>query len=139
MSPCLGTDIIGTSVCLLFNTFSIYPLLKKDGLVLAYVALTGLWNVMSRYQSWHVTDKSAQKLIYLVYAGMAVSHICDAMLKPPARLPDLFVMMNVIVSCTAFIGSWLYLHLSLFADAIKLVPSPVKKTRRSPRKKTKRE
>jgi hypothetical protein len=41
--------------------------------------------------------------------AMAAVHGCDAFMKAPTHLPDLFVMMNVCIGCGVFVLIYLYM------------------------------
>lgn len=90
-------------------SFSMFPLLKKDGLAMVYWILLGGWNYFLRpRRRW--TGSVAQIVVAASYAGMGIVHLADAFLIPPARFPDLFVVGNVLLSCAVFVGVWGYLN-----------------------------
>ncbi|KAJ3314219.1 Glucosyltransferase-like protein [Boothiomyces sp. JEL0838] len=93
--------------------FSLFPLLKKDQLVLAYIALLILWNALT-LPAWNNSGK-LKYLLFLSYIPIAALHCLEYSTFPPAHLPDLFVVLNVLYSTTMFGFMFLALHLKLFA------------------------
>ncbi|KZV73762.1 glycosyltransferase family 57 protein [Peniophora sp. CONT] len=82
--------------------FSMWPLLRRDGLAVQYVALTLLWNKIIGYNPVHYPLSS------FVYAACAVLHIAELLVPPPARYPDLYPVLNVLVSTPVFGLAWLW-------------------------------
>lgn len=39
---------------------------------------------------------------------MATLHVAEAMFKPPARYPDLFPVLNVLICAPTFVCVWLW-------------------------------
>lgn len=100
------------------STFSLYPLLKKDGLVLQYTVTLLLINwliggfVLPRKENllWPSTLPMILKLIVsLSYVAVLGFHIVDASVTPPLRYPDLWVIANTTISfgCFATFYVWL--------------------------------
>ncbi|KAJ3345108.1 Glucosyltransferase-like protein [Kappamyces sp. JEL0680] len=79
--------------------FSMWPLLKKDGLALPYVASFLLWNAS--------------------YAGFVVLHVAEWCIKPPGHLPDLFVVLNVLLSTGLFAIMFAYLYRLLLSATVR--------------------
>lgn len=98
-------------------SFSLFPLLKKDGLVLQYVTLTLLinWFVggFSSPSSSLVWPKKLPMIVKLVITGSYLSafvyHALDYAFDPPARFPDIWVILNCVISfgCFGFFYLWL--------------------------------
>lgn len=98
-------------------SFSLFPLLKKDGLVLQYVTLTLLinWFVggFSSPSSSLVWPKKLPMIVKLAitgsYLGTFVYHALDYAFDPPARFPDIWVILNCVISfgCFGFFYLWL--------------------------------
>ncbi|KAG8860864.1 Glucosyltransferase-like protein [Tulasnella sp. 330] len=88
--------------------FSMWPLLKKDGLGLQYAALTFLWNYVIGYNPITMASGSMRYLSLAVYAGIASLHAGESIFTPPARYPDLFPVLNVLLSGTVFGLAWLW-------------------------------
>lgn len=93
--------------------FSMFPLLHKDGLVLAYLALTPLCYHAARLMQ-PVTVCSAQRVSSLPMlpfswstvslASVSIIHAVSAMAQPPARYPYLF---------DAAVMAWCFGHFSI--------------------------
>ncbi|KAI9029840.1 glycosyl transferase [Phycomyces nitens] len=100
------------AVRLFINTamFSMFPLLKREGLEIPYVATTLLWNyLLGDYPA--STFTTLRKMINVVYAGFIGWHVIDLTLDSPKNLPDLFVVLNTTMSCGVFcllFGYFLY-------------------------------
>lgn len=45
---------------------------------------------------------------------MVVIHILEVAVEPPTHLPDLFVVLNVLVSTSCFVVALIYLYLKQF-------------------------
>uniref|UniRef100_A0AAY5F451 Alpha-1,3-glucosyltransferase n=1 Tax=Electrophorus electricus TaxID=8005 RepID=A0AAY5F451_ELEEL len=113
---------------LLVSTFSMLPLLLKDGLLLPY-AVTSLAFLFLCVYLLSALHRSSQELhlgscynltrgsLFLPFvqfgismAAMAVLSTASAALEPPARLPDLFPVLVSIFSCMHFLASLLYFN-----------------------------
>ncbi|KAL1950330.1 hypothetical protein VTO73DRAFT_5454 [Trametes versicolor] len=89
--------------------FSMWPLLKRDGLGVQYFALLVLWNKFVGYNPLKLGKRPWLQLLSMtVYAACAVLHLAEALFTPPARLPDLFPVLNVLVSTPVFALVWLW-------------------------------
>lgn len=103
------------------SSFSLYPLLKKDGLVLQYVTLTllvnwfvGGFSIPSKSLLWPELLLIVIKLVVLAsYAAAIVYHTVDYFFDPPASLPDLWVILNCVISFGCFSFFYLWLNYSL--------------------------
>lgn len=101
----------------LWSTFSLYPLMRKDGLQIAYFALLTVWNCLfvlvfgrrlaSMPAAWKFFIVASIDFIFL-------SHLAQALWTPPAKLPDLFLVLNTISSSGAFGLSLLYLFYQFY-------------------------
>lgn len=100
------------------STFSLYPLLKKDGLVLQYTVTLVLINwlisgfVLSKKENllWPNSLSIILKFIIGVsYVAVFAFHVVDAYVAPPSRYPDLWVIANTTISfgCFATFYMWL--------------------------------
>lgn len=97
------------------GTFSLYPLLKKDDLVLQYFVSNFLINwligrkllMKSRSMVWDLIIKGS-------YLLLVVYHIIDYTSDPPARYPDLWVILNISISFAAFALFWLWLNFRIY-------------------------
>ncbi|KAI0789811.1 ALG6, ALG8 glycosyltransferase family-domain-containing protein [Abortiporus biennis] len=89
--------------------FSIWPLLQRDGLGIQYIALTLLWNRLIGYNPFRSKPTSFIHLISLaVYAAIILLHIAGFVISPPSHLPDLFPVLNVLISTPVFTLVWLW-------------------------------
>lgn len=89
--------------------FSLYPLLKKDGLVLQYIVSNLLINFLIGHKLllnnkglWNIIIKGS-------YVLMLIYHVLDCFVSPPSRFPDLWVILNISISFGAFMLFWLWL------------------------------
>lgn len=98
------------------GTFSLYPLLKKDGLVMQYVVLSLLINWLIGNDL--VFNKRVGTLnwitIIMTYTSIVGYHVIDCTIDPPARYPDLWVILNIAISFGAFSYVWLWLAYRIF-------------------------
>ncbi|XP_063417811.1 dolichyl pyrophosphate Man9GlcNAc2 alpha-1,3-glucosyltransferase-like [Mytilus trossulus] len=106
----------------ILSTFSMLPLLIKDGLTTAFIGSSLLYLILSftlydlvQYTGWR---KSLQKLMFLVsLLGMAVLTIGSLTVKPPVHLPDLFPVLVSAYSCVHFVLFLVYFHYRQFTLA----------------------
>ncbi|KAM3164647.1 Alpha-1,3-glucosyltransferase [Lachancea thermotolerans] len=122
--------------------FTLWPLLKKDKLALQYGIMMLLSNwlignfsfVTPRFLPGFITPGPSMSnvaetyrrrsflpnnivwkiLIITSYIVMAVIHILDLFVQPPAKLPDLWVLMNCALGFTCFSVFWLWNNYKLF-------------------------
>ncbi|KAM0790439.1 hypothetical protein ACM66B_003317 [Microbotryomycetes sp. NB124-2] len=90
------------------GVFSMWPLLKRDGLALQYVALLALWNFAIGYNPLRLRSSFVKVLSLVTYALAAIIHLLECISTPPAHLPDLFIVANVGLSVTVFGLSFLW-------------------------------
>lgn len=95
---------------ILVATFSMYPLLVKDGLVLPTWSLS-LFFLLSSYlflprlsYKIHNQDKRINLLFYVSMGLCLTLCISSHFVTPPARLPDLFPVLISGFSCLHFLG-----------------------------------
>ncbi|KAI8899124.1 glycosyl transferase [Globomyces pollinis-pini] len=100
--------------------YSLWPLLKKDGLLIPYISTTLLWNLLN-YNIWKVKSKFNYFTI-VTYMAMLTSHILEYYVVPPPSLPHIHILFNVLISASCFSISFLYLYGKQFG----LLPSPSK-------------
>ncbi|KAH7100843.1 ALG6, ALG8 glycosyltransferase family-domain-containing protein [Auriculariales sp. MPI-PUGE-AT-0066] len=81
--------------------FSMWSLLKRDGLATQYIALTALWN-------WIRDPLTKYLSIVLCVRGILILHLLELVVAPPARYPDLFAVLNVLLSAPIFALAWLW-------------------------------
>lgn len=112
--------------------YSLWPLLKKDGLALQYFIFLPLWTFLS-YESLPTNQLS--RLIHLVpfplleYANeismiaLVAGHIVEAIWSPPQRWPDIFVLWNLTVCWGCFCMYWGWLVCGFWQDDFNLMMS----------------
>lgn len=55
----------------------------------------------------------------ITHIGMILIHGLWMAVTPPSRLPHLWIMANVLWSCAAFGGAWVYFHARQFGVGVK--------------------
>ncbi|KAJ7109746.1 glycosyltransferase family 57 protein [Mycena crocata] len=89
--------------------FSMWPLLKKDGLGVQYIAVMILWNRLIGYNPLRLPSRSFIQLLSIaVYVAALGLHILELLIAPPARYPDLIAVLNVLISTPVFVLVWLW-------------------------------
>ena len=114
-------------------TFSLFPLLQKDGQSLQYVLLLGLWNwfIGNLALPFHPLDAAHalvkrdasffRRLSTLTYAAALALHAAEAILprltpglqaKVWSRYPDIYPVLNVLLTtpCFAVVFAWALLR-----------------------------
>ncbi|XP_075037912.1 dolichyl pyrophosphate Man9GlcNAc2 alpha-1,3-glucosyltransferase [Mixophyes fleayi] len=135
---------------LLTSTFSMLPLLLKDGLIMAYVITTLAFLLVTtallsfhektsedslklkpfclsirRYLSWFRLPETLVKiLVFLSLSLMAALTIVSCVLPPPPTLPDLYPVLISGVSCAHFLGFFIYFNIVHLWDSAR---APTKK------------
>ncbi|XP_075529142.1 ALG6 alpha-1,3-glucosyltransferase garnysstan [Dermacentor variabilis] len=93
-------------------TFSMFPLLYKDGLATPYIALVVL-NLVFVYQAY-LKDASRSTRVTLLFmlslAGCVALNVLHLTMPPPARYPDLHQLLNAAYSCGHFVLFLIYTH-----------------------------
>uniref|UniRef100_A0A7M4EYF1 Alpha-1,3-glucosyltransferase n=1 Tax=Crocodylus porosus TaxID=8502 RepID=A0A7M4EYF1_CROPO len=128
---------------LLVSTFSMLPLLLKDGLLLAYTGttlafLTVCTASFSIFEKTSAEDlqlksfslsiwgyipwlkpfpKFVKNLFLISITLMGVLSLMSAMLNPPQRLPDLFPISVSVVSCLHFLFFLMYFNIVVLWDS----------------------
>ncbi|KAG2222775.1 hypothetical protein INT45_013139 [Circinella minor] len=85
--------------------FSMFPLLKREGLVLPYFGVTLLWNWLIGSTSSITMVKTIKQLIY---SSLLIWHIAECWILPPIHWPDLYTVINAVMSCGYFSLLFLY-------------------------------
>ncbi|KAK0202839.1 glycosyltransferase family 57 protein [Desarmillaria ectypa] len=109
--PALMLSTKSEWITLFSNTaaFSMWPLLKRDGVGIQYIATILLWNRLVgcnpfsfARDGWNVV-----KLLSVgVYAAAFVLHLAELFIPAPARYPDLWAVANVLVCTPVFFAVW---------------------------------
>lgn len=112
-----------------FATFSMWPLLKRDGLLLQYAALLLYWLWLGGFV-FHPPGSlgTFETLIHMgSYTLLALIHLLEAFFSPPNRYPHLWVLLNMVLSFFCFVIFWFWSHWKLFSRAgfyLKHNPNP---------------
>lgn len=97
----------------ILGSWTLFPLLRRDGLQIPYYVLTLLWayllglppTSLSVYTSIP-SDEGASRLSALIqlpfYAAMVGWHVLDATVAPSSDKPDLWVVANVLIGAAGF-------------------------------------
>ena len=135
---------------LFISTFSMLPLILKDGLLIPYISLT-IFYCFSVYASVDVrsktlsplqgnrvresTEKSTEThflkkcvtlLFYASLLGCVLLTVGSVVLKPPARYPDLFPLLISVYSCVHFMAFFIYFSYRQIFTMNKCVKSKYK-------------
>ncbi|PVU91840.1 hypothetical protein BB561_004192 [Smittium simulii] len=106
------------SIFIQVATFSMYPLLQRDGLQLQYASTMLLWALFSSIFPFSLltSQETYKKVISSLLGLVMISwHIVFSCFDPPARLPHLFIMINTIFSCFVFCTTYIYLLYRMFS------------------------
>lgn len=104
-------------------TFSLFPLLKKDGLVLQYTVLfvminwliSGFTFNLKENLLWPSTLSIFLKLVIgSSYVAVLGFHVVESNYLPPARYPDLWVIANTTISFGCFSTFYLWLLYKMY-------------------------
>ncbi|OBA26306.1 ALG6, ALG8 glycosyltransferase, partial [Hanseniaspora valbyensis NRRL Y-1626] len=94
--------------------FSLWPLVKQDGLVLQFFVLFLIYSWMTggfsfiTYKGPGKFNKYIKFLLTSVYFAMAMNIAADLYILPPTRLPDIWVILNCVISFTCFVFIWMW-------------------------------
>ncbi|KAG6897078.1 hypothetical protein C0992_004319 [Termitomyces sp. T32_za158] len=89
--------------------FSMWPLLKRDGLGIQYLATLVFWNRLVGYNPFQAPKKSFTHILSAaVYTAAIILHLLEMAVTPPARYPDLYPVLNVLISTPVFALTWLW-------------------------------
>ncbi|KAI8452126.1 ALG6, ALG8 glycosyltransferase family-domain-containing protein [Phakopsora pachyrhizi] len=114
-------------VCLISNVsiFSMWPLLKRDGLSIQYLSLTILYNSLIDYNPFKLilTENlwSGTTISSLIHLLMALIHVIELAFEPPSRLPDLFVVFDMGLSFSVFWFGYVWSLLRLVEESWGLI------------------
>jgi len=96
---------------MLFNNtavFSMWHLLIKDGQSLQYGILAFAWNYLLGYNPMKMPSSFIKLISLCAYGTFSVLHFAQMLFDPPARYPDLFLVLNVLICFFVFGACWLY-------------------------------
>ncbi|KAL2866986.1 dolichyl-P-Glc:Man(9)GlcNAc(2)-PP-dolichol alpha-1,3-glucosyltransferase ALG6 [Aspergillus lucknowensis] len=104
----------------MLGSWTLYPLLKRDGLRVPYFVITCLWAYLLGLPptSWQIyshqdsSDASPHELTRVIhstfYLAMFGWHVLEAFVSPPPGKPDLWVVLNVLIGAGGFGISYLW-------------------------------
>ncbi|OLL26516.1 putative dolichyl pyrophosphate Man9GlcNAc2 alpha-1,3-glucosyltransferase [Neolecta irregularis DAH-3] len=98
--------------------FSMWPLLKREGLGLQYSVIIGFWNWLCGMYKLS-TNRMGRTLQMLSYLAILSIHLLDAAFPQSLRWPDLWVVANVVVSCGCFGIFFVWGNVQLFIQVRK--------------------
>ena len=112
----------------ILGCWTLFPLLKRDGLQIPYFVVTLLWayllglppTSLSAYRNAHsrTTQGVLTSLIHApFYLAMIAWHVAEAFMPPPAGKPDLWVVANVLLGAGGFVVCYLWCLYSLMEKA----------------------
>jgi len=91
------------------GAFSMWPLLKRDGLGMEYMATLAIWNRLVGFSPFSPKlDSFVGIFSFAVHTGMFVLHFLELIFAAPARYPDLFPVLNVLLSAPVFGLIWIW-------------------------------
>ncbi|KAL8276265.1 hypothetical protein RQP46_011339 [Phenoliferia psychrophenolica] len=90
------------------GVFSMWPLLKRDGVGLQYIVVLAAWNAVIGYNPFKLRRSFVKYLSLASYAVAFLIHALELVAAPPAHLPDLFVVLNLTVSAGVFALGFLW-------------------------------
>ncbi|KAK7681619.1 hypothetical protein QCA50_015352 [Cerrena zonata] len=89
--------------------FSMWPLLQRDGQAIPYIALTLLWNRLIGYNPLRPNKQIFLRYLSLaIYTAIITLHALELLIPPPTHLPDLYPVLNVLISTPVFALTWLW-------------------------------
>ncbi|RDW76952.1 alpha-1,3-glucosyltransferase-2 [Coleophoma cylindrospora] len=111
----------------LLGVWTMFPLLQRVDLRIPYYVLSLLWAYLlglpptsfAVYKAgWSTWTRCAMSTMHLLFYGfMAVWHVVEATLSPPANKPDLWVVANVGVGSIGFGICYLWCLWTLIAES----------------------
>ncbi|KAL7266831.1 Glucosyltransferase-like protein [Rhizina undulata] len=102
--------------------FSMWPLLKRDGLTLQYavIALLYAWLMGTHI---HLPKHWFGKLVHVgSYLAVVAVHVAEVVVGKVDRWPDLWVVANVLVSFGSFTIAWLWVLQKLWRESRRIKP-----------------
>lgn len=82
------------------------PRLKKGRLGMQYIALAVLWNYLLDYNPLRVLDKLTRIASLGSYGVIVFLHAAELAFASPARNPDPFPVLNLLLSAAVFAAAW---------------------------------
>ncbi|EAU38464.1 conserved hypothetical protein [Aspergillus terreus NIH2624] len=131
----------------MLGSWTMYPLLKRDGLQVPYFVMTLLWafllglppTSLETYRSRSSSDDSVQapgphiltKLLHTCfYLVMIAWHVLEAFVPAPSDKPDLWVVLNVLVGASGFGLAYLWCLWRLITQCTFIVRKTAEESRK---------
>ncbi|KAF2498605.1 ALG6, ALG8 glycosyltransferase [Lophium mytilinum] len=96
----------------MLGVWTMFPLLKRDDLRVPYFVITLLWayllglppvSLSAYYEGTSGGLTLGTKILHLnIYLAMIGWHVLEGFVPPPERLPDLWVVLNVLIGAAGF-------------------------------------
>lgn len=96
-------------------TFSLWPLLQRDGLALQYCVVLLLWNWLISAHKMISRHWLLRLVVCTSYLAVVGVHVAQLYIEPPSTYPDLWVVANVLVATPCFGFCWLWTLKRLWA------------------------
>ncbi|KAJ2029405.1 Glucosyltransferase-like protein [Coemansia sp. S610] len=93
--------------------FSMYPLLFKDGLQIPYWVMAVGWSMLRSCPACPADKRTPLAVLNAQWVStlvMVAIHVANMYVPPPPSLPDLYVVLNVVFSCTMFVLFFAYFN-----------------------------
>ncbi|XP_068676423.1 dolichyl pyrophosphate Man9GlcNAc2 alpha-1,3-glucosyltransferase-like isoform X2 [Montipora foliosa] len=108
---------------LIISTFSMWPLLLRDGLALPYISCLLLFYAVSYHVFELQKTKHLKQILFLLsMLGCLCLHIGFAVVRPPSRYPDLWPVLISLYSFAHFLGFFCYFNYLQFTLPYTLRP-----------------
>ncbi|KAF8976893.1 Glucosyltransferase-like protein [Entomortierella lignicola] len=102
-----------TSLFVTLATFTMYPLLKQENLLLQYFVALGFWIWLTR-GTFSTASKLLQFLSAVNLLAITSFHLLELTVPPPARYPDLYAVGNALLGAGGFTLFWAYFNYRQF-------------------------
>ncbi|GAA5982865.1 hypothetical protein JCM11641_002608 [Rhodosporidiobolus odoratus] len=103
------------------GVFSMWPLLRRDGLSTQYLSLLLLWNWSIGYNPLTLRPSFLKVVSLTTYAAIFTLHLTESLTPPPIHLPDLYAVLNLTISAGVFGVVWLWCGRRLVLEGWGLV------------------
>ena len=108
-----GHEIFSLSFGLV-AAFSLFPLLRREGLAPAYFCCVLLFSLFTYFVGKNENKRGLSFYISLLTMGSL--HIAEYTVEAPARFPHLYPLLFSILSCVHFLFFWCYGIRSLYLE-----------------------
>ncbi|KAG0246168.1 Glucosyltransferase-like protein [Mortierella sp. GBA43] len=112
-------DPAAASIFVTLATFTMYPLLGREGLDMQYFVLLGFW-IWSTWGTLRSASRTAEFLATLNLLVISTLHLAEMFVPPPERYPDIYPVLNTLWGAAGFSLYWAYFNYTQFT----LVNSP---------------